>query len=208
MFFFFGYLFETPKPDFCSNGEQDGSEEGIDCGGSCLLECPTCNNDGVCEFDAVKETALHCPNDCSCGDDICDSSENEFTCASDCEKEETTCNNDGVCDFGETIDNCSNDCSQDTSNLEDTEEGGSTILTIFVIIILLAILGFGYYFFFMKKKSTKKPKGLGNLFKKSTPKIPKFPGSKPNVKHGSRNKELETELEQSLDEARKLMKGK
>ena len=33
-----------PQPDHCGNGQKDGDEEGIDCGGSCMADCACCSS--------------------------------------------------------------------------------------------------------------------------------------------------------------------
>ncbi|MDP6641843.1 MAG: prenyltransferase/squalene oxidase repeat-containing protein [Candidatus Nanoarchaeia archaeon] len=203
----------------CSNGEQDGNEEGIDCGGSCSNECPSCNNDGTCEYDTFGETSLQCPNDCSCEDNICDSTEKDSLsntyCPQDCQDE--ICNEDTFCDTGENEDNCPSDCGSPSSLTQETTEEGASFpfFAITIIVILGLAIVFGIYYY--SKKGKKKPNL--NLFGRFTkdngknkkpffkPEIPKFPGSKPSQKSKSKSN-LDKELEKSLEEARKLIKKK
>ena len=208
--------------NLCKNGKQDNNEEGIDCGGSCSAKCPSCNNDGICEFDTFGETALQCQNDCSCGDKVCDSTENDELsntyCPQDCKR--AVCNDNGLCELGENEDNCPNDCTISSgSEIEETEEESSfPFVSIIVIIVIGLIIVFSIYYF--TKKKGKKPEfnlfgkfGKGKETKENSrkeeplfkPEIPKFPGSKPSLKSQSK---LDEELEKSLEEARKLIKKK
>ncbi|MBI2667675.1 hypothetical protein HYX17_02795 [Candidatus Woesearchaeota archaeon] len=199
--------------NLCSNGKQDDNEEGIDCGGPCSKECPSCNNDGKCEFDTFGETSLQCPKDCSCGDDICDSTEKDRLsntyCAEDC-REELTCNDDGICDTGENSNNCPDDCEEQSTLVSEEQEGAGFPFTAIIIIVVIGlIIVFSIYYFTKKKKKpefnlfgrfAKEPKEKPS----SRPEIPKFPGSKPSLKET----DLDKELDRSLEEARKLIKRK
>jgi uncharacterized repeat protein (TIGR03806 family) len=67
----------------CSDGIQNQSETGVDCGGPCAA-CQTCGN-GTC---SASESCQTCSADCgvcaSCGDGTCSATESCSTCASDC----------------------------------------------------------------------------------------------------------------------------
>ncbi len=199
--------------NLCRNGKQDENEEGVDCGGPCANECPSCNNDGICEFTTFGETALQCPKDCSCGDNVCDATEKDDLsntyCPQDCKEE--ICNNDGFCDPGETTENCPKDCAAPSAITEEPpeKERKFPFVTILIIVVIGLAIVFGIYYFTKKRKkpefdlfgrfTKEKPREEKILLK---PEIPKFPGAKPSLKKSK----LDEELEKSLEEARKLIK--
>jgi RHS repeat-associated protein len=56
-------------PSYCGNGQKDGDETSIDCGGSCGSDCTV-------RCDSPNGTASHCSSDCPCsvGEGDCDTS--------------------------------------------------------------------------------------------------------------------------------------
>ncbi len=158
-----------------------------------------CNTNNECETD-LGETAENCV-DCSCGDSICDSSESFDSCSSDCEeettsKEEGICG-DGACDTGETAESCAADCKA-TSGM-----GFGTIL---VIILVALLIGVGAYFAYNKlnKPSQKTTSAFGAKPGYMAFKRPQQPAQA--AKPPAKAKGSESELEKSLEEARKLLR--
>lgn len=205
----------------CDDGIKNHGEDGIDCGGSCIKECDStedktttedktggsdCNKDGTCD-KSWGETYLNCPSDCSCGDSICDNDEIENNnCAEDCETTENT---------------------TDTTTV--AEEKSSFPWGTMIFILVLGIAGLGFYMYLKGKKgkggdSGKKSGGfLSGLFgskKKTTEKVDytSFPAksSGGNPVFGRFSKgglfgkkdDVDDELEKSINEANKLIKGK
>lgn len=177
--------------------------------------------DDICD-DYERESGT-CAQDCGappaeCGDDICSEGE-DVSCPSDCEGE--ACNSDGVCDLEFEDCDCS-DCEEE--DFCKAESRGRGLLWTFLLIILIA-LGGGAYFFFIRKKGPgekpsyslygpsaparrepAKPGTKGSFFARPSqpaPRRPIFGGAKPAEKKSK----LDSEIERSIEEAKKLIKG-
>ena len=158
-----------------------------------------CNEDNVCD-SLDGETAENCV-DCSCGDEVCDSSEDSDSCPDDCEAEKTAeeseCGN-GLCEDDESEDSCPDDCKA-------AEEGAGfgTVLLIMLIVLLVGVGGFLAYKKFAQK-GAQKPKPSSPFapnssyapFRRVQPQQPARPAAA----------RTESQLQKSLDEARKLLR--
>ncbi len=185
-------------------------------------EPSACNNDNTCNFG---ETALECPNDCSCGDNKCDSSESSLICPLDCKEEQTgneviLCGNNAVdeneeCD-GSDDKNCPGLCNLDCTCKKEEKSSG-----FFKYILILIILGIGLFFLYKKfgnniiskfkqKKQPSKPT-FGSI-QNQQPRVEKteFKGpinllkSVANAEPGRKSR-IEEDLEKSLKEAKKIL---
>lgn len=151
-----------------------------------------CNENGICDY-FMGETSLNCVPDCSCGDGICDDSEDETICLEDCEAEEPE--EEFYDDYG----------------FDEEEEGGG-FLFFFVILIILAVLGgLGYFYykkFYLTGKQIFKFKPKTPPLLKQQTKIYKRPTYQQIYqKPASQRKTLaEKQLEESLEEAKKLLR--
>ncbi len=240
----------------CNDGQKStaSAEEGIDCGGYCSKECSNvCTVNNKCEQDLIEkynlpenENSQNCPEDCSCGDEICDDYERESgTCTEDCPVEaaaecgdgictegedvscpkdcEGVCNTDGTCDEGEGCD-CA-DCAEEEMCTGKAKGGMKWI------IILLIIIAFGgvAYFFLTRKKGGKAEgpsydlygRGMGSSQARAPPEKPKAKGSffseltkpkqaapqGPVFSRGETKSKLDEDIEKSIREAKKLIKG-
>ncbi len=182
----------------CYNNIQDGDEEGVDCGGSCLSDC--CIVDGYCDVDN-GEDASNCLADCNnyCGDGYCQSGE-------DCAK-------DGC--YLETE-------AEEEPQEEQKEEGSLAWLWILLIIILIGLFGAagyvaykqGYFDSLLSKLSggSKKPKAKGtkSAYTPYSSKLSamKKPATKPKYSAPVRlmgKSRLDKELDKSISEAKKLL---
>jgi len=183
--------------------------------------------DGICD-DYEKETG-ECTQDCGvsaesvCGDGICGSGE-DVSCPDDCIGD-YVCNNDGICDLelGEGCD-CS-DCEE-----EDFCVGERSGFMLILIILIILVVGGGVFFFVTKKrgkpkkpsygvgpsftpKMPEKPKGKGSFFsglmKPKAPAQPQRPAYRapPTQATPSRESRVDSALEKSIREAKKLIKG-
>lgn len=190
-----------------------------------------CPNDCYCGDDLCDDYEREsgtCTSDCGaaadeCGDGICDEGE-DVDCPSDCEGE-VFCNSDGVCDLESEDCDCG-DCAEE----DFCAEGGSSWLLWSLLILVLLALGGGAYFFLVKKKG--KPQGQSyNLFGRgagpsvSSRSAPAKPGAKgsffgkpsqpaaprrPVLSRGTKpakKSRLDSEIERSIEEAKKLIKG-
>ncbi len=221
----------------CTNGLTDPFEEGIDCGGPCTAECAVkaeCVVNDICET-SYGETAENCDADCYCGDGSCDNSEDELSCAEDCEgvSSEPYCG-DGSCDADEDEESCSIDCSTAQPPDDSTTGGGFGIwLWAFLIIVLI---GGGVYLWYRRKqnggKSKPTPPRYGSMSSPVQEKKedkPMFESLFTNLKKDkdqkksqqyqmpvqqsrpsqpSRNSQIESELDKSIAEAKKLLNDK
>jgi Metallo-peptidase family M12/Secretion system C-terminal sorting domain len=103
----------------CTDGIQNGTETGVDCGGNCPA-CPTCN-DGV---QNGGETGIDCGGNCSacptCNDGIQNGTETGTDCGGIC----TACPtcNDGIQNGSETGIDCGGNCTPCPTN-------GNTVIT-------------------------------------------------------------------------------
>ncbi len=95
----------------CSDGEQNGNETAIDCGGPDCDPCPTCT-DGI---QNGSETGVDCGGDCddcpTCSDGIQNGTETGVDCGGDCDACETTVDEDKA-NIQKTFDdllNCTSD---------------------------------------------------------------------------------------------------
>ena len=112
-----------------------------DCSGfdtSACFDCPTCDNDGVCE---LGEDCFNCPNDCVsgttpgavCGNGLCEAGDGEtcLTCPTDCNgKTNGRPTNRFCCGFGDgySPDGCAGDSRCTTGGFvctTDPSSGGS-----------------------------------------------------------------------------------
>lgn len=227
-------LFDKACDSVCnSDGECDNDL--IDYGYTDNEDSENCDDcwcgDEVCD-DYERETG-ECVKDCGapparCGDGTCDEGE-DVSCPQDCT--EGVCNSDGVCDDDEDCD-CS-DCWGEDICAEVSE--GSGLMWILIIIVVLA-LGGGAYFFYTKKKGGKpqgpsyasynrgagpsfpsraapgKPGPKGSFFsgltKPRQPAAPQGPSLRREVTPVRKKKsKLDEEIEKSIKEAKKLIKG-
>jgi hypothetical protein len=203
--------------DLVSQGYSD-NEDSQNCPGDCSCGDEICDDyereSGTCTEDCPTEV------EAKCGDGNCDEGE-DVSCPEDCTG---NCNDDGTCDANEGCD-CG-DCTAD----DKCAEGGSSLKWIIILLILIA-LGGGAYFFFTKKKGGKaegpsydlysrgmgtspsrgppeKPKAKGSFFSEAKPKQ-SAPVQRPFL--SSRGEEakskLDEEIEKSIGEAKKLIKG-
>lgn len=194
------------------------NEDSQKCPGDCWC------GDEICD-DYERESG-ECPLDCpvsievKCGDGICSEGE-DVSCPEDCV--EAVCNYDGVCDSDEGCD-CSDCFEEDICK----EEGGIGFKWILIILIILALVG-GAYFFFTKKKPKPGPsygfgRGAAPSPKREEPKKPGPKGSffsdlfKPKqpvqqvpplrrASEAPKKSKLDEEIEKSIKEAKKLIKG-
>lgn len=203
----------------CSNGKIDAKtfEDGVDCGGACQNECPEadCVVNDKCEIE-YYENSNNCVDDCSCGDNICDGYENsQGTCQKDCGEIsiEAECG-DLICE-GDEINTCPDDCKEEEP-IDKEKEGFPWI----IVIIILILIGAGAFIYFKYYKKPRKPKF--DLFGKGPdrnvrPEYMAFDGEKREIKkpliiadkkEPARTSAIEKELEKSIEEAKKLIKGK
>ena len=210
----------TEIDELCENNKIDSEtfvrEEGIDCGGACPNECPEadCTVNDICELEFYEDSE-NCKEDCTCGDGTCDGYENsQRTCARDCPGAgltEAECGN-SVCETNEEL-TCASDCEK--SEEEILEEKGSTIWIFLVLLLLVGIGGVVYW----KYKKPKKQKL--NYFDyenrdREKPEYKAFGGEKKETKspllklsrEPSKGSAIDKELEKSIEEAKRLIKGK
>lgn len=251
----YGEEIAVELPGCVVNGVKDGAEEGLDCGSLCPISCEgasecgdgvcsmdeklsgscdkdcvtqaTCDRNGKCDTDFF-ENSQNCPQDCSCGDEICDNLESsDQSCAQDCGAVGAKCGND-IVETGEDCDGtedsaCPGECSE-TCSCPVKEESKSRWWLWLLILIILGVVG---WYFYNKKKSGKGPgkpeegKGVFSFFKKKPEsKKPEFkpftsrlPEQKPLQKifvqkpmlRKQEKTRVEDELEKSLREAKKLL---
>lgn len=118
---------ETPAS--CSNGEQNGAETGVDCGGPA---CQGCSIGGQCQSNQDCQSGLCKNNTCkapSCSDGVKNQGEGDVDCGQVCTTEK-------LCDIGDTCDtgaDCtSKNCNDDTGICEaasctnDKQDGDET----------------------------------------------------------------------------------
>ncbi|MEM4266732.1 MAG: prenyltransferase/squalene oxidase repeat-containing protein [Candidatus Nanoarchaeia archaeon] len=179
---------------------------------NCPEDCKI--GDGICD---EKETHENSPDDCPeevCDHDgICDEGETEEGCPSDCA---VTCNEDGTCDEGES---CS--CA-DCKNEEMCKVVGKGKFPWWIVVILLfLLLAVVIYMIYMKKKKGKEKPGLFGFGKPllKKPEIKEFKPIGPiretksekgvTISMPTRPKatpsKVESELEKSIKEAKKLL---
>ncbi len=204
---------EEEKVKLCSNNEVDECEEGVDCGGFC----------NACEGEQEPkgtETSKECEanSDCDTGQECvggkCQSKEEE--------PPEEECKSDDECSDGE-------ECKSGKCLPKE----GRSLWWLWLLIILIVIGGGGAFFYLYYVKSGKA--GLGHLFKKK-PKGPTFeqfkiqqefkpqpiqrqqvgqparrtifPAARGPVTRGPAKSKEDLELERSLKEAERIIKGK
>jgi len=168
----------------------------------------TCDRDGFCD-ETLGEDEDTCPSDCV---DISDRTPREQPI------EQTPCDENGFCDreSGEDEINCPVDCAKEITDTivpkepttEENSSSGNILLFIVLIIIVLGII------FFVYKKLKK---GKGNKLEPKTPFRPfsvqlnqktqknDF-GSKLFKPLPQKRTVVETELEKSIEEAKRLLK--
>jgi len=141
----------------CYDGEKNGNEEGIDCGGDCPpceeIKCPNCNNRKKdCNEEGIDCGGPDCP---PCGSARKKAAKPKKEEKEEEEEEEPFICGDGVCDeeLGENPENCPEDCKKFP-------------IGILIFIILLLILGGGGFFawklgYLQKFIKIKKPKKEG-----------------------------------------------
>jgi len=180
--------------------DPDLGETADSCTDCILLETGgACNNDGVCDY-LDGESTDNCI-DCFCGDNICDNSETSNSCSDDCQAETTPTQEsfcgDNVCDFDETADSCPNDCQ--------SAGGGIGFGTILIIILIIALVGIGAYFGYKKFKKPSQPAAKQSPFgpRQGAAPLKRTASAKPQTKKPSGS---ESQLQKSLEEARKLLK--
>lgn len=204
--------------DLVSQGYSD-NEDSQNCPGDCSC------GDEICD-DYEMESGT-CTEDCpttltgECGDGYCDEGE-DVDCPEDCTG---NCNDDTICDEAEGCD-CG-DCAAE----DRCAEGGSSLKWIIILLIIIA-LGGGAYFFFTKKKGGKaegpsygtygrglgpslsrtppeKPKAKGSFFAEAKPKQAAAPVQRSFLSSKSEQvkSKLDEEIEKSIREAKKLIKG-
>ena len=154
-----------------------------------------CNEDNVCD-ESFGENALLCPKDCSCGDKVCDSSESSSSCSEDCKEVESQ--------------------NEPVEKIEEPKEEQEkrSFGFLWFILIFLVLAGLGYLVYkkfgsslFVKQKSKERQ---SFILPRVEPKKTEFKGPidllKPikTVRTESKSK-VETDLEKSLREARKLL---
>ena len=152
-----------------------------------------CNEDNKCD-ENFGENSLICPNDCSCGDNICDSSETSSSCSEDCKE---TGENEELPEE-----------TQEETPEEEKQERSFGFLWFILVALILGALGFLAY----KKLPAlaKKPKEKPTLIiPRVEPKKIEFKGPlnilKPIKNVKASTSKVEEELEKSLREARKLL---
>jgi len=170
----------------------------------------TCDNDGVCEAE-LGEDEDTCPRDCLAP---------EEKKPKEGDRVVEVCNNDGTCEreAGEDEINCPTDCVEGVEGEVEKkpevreEKGIGGTLIIIIVIVLLVVLGFFGYKKFKGKKEEKKPEGRFE-FKPFTAQLSKAKGEqKPSFgaklfKPAPQKKTaIESELEKSIEEAKKLLK--
>ncbi len=178
----------------CQNSVKDGDETGIDCGG---LDCSACTEAASCSSDI----------DCSFGE--------ECVLGECVQKTEITstpeCETDDECDEGEEC--VDNKCVAE----EETPPAEESSLWWLWLIIILLILGGGFFFYVKFIKTGKisfKKKSKGQTFedyrRSAETRPPQRPITRPvapvRPSPGAKAKE-DDELEKSLKEAQKLLKG-
>ena len=202
----------------CSNGKIDAKtfEEGLDCGGACPEECPeaSCVVNQQCEVEYYEDSD-NCSEDCSCGEGVCDGYENsQGTCQQDCGEVSAGAEcGDLICEGDETS-TCPDDCEE--KPIVPPERGFPWV----VVIIIFVLIGAGIFVYFKYYKKPKRPKF--DLFGRSNdrttkPEYKAFGGEKRELKtpmitadkkEPARTSAIERELEKSIEEAKKLIKGK
>lgn len=217
----------------CTNSLKDAFEEGIDCGGPCSSSCSNanvCEVNGVCET-SYGETSSNCNEDCYCGDSVCDSSEDELSCPDDCSGIDSSYCGDGYCDsLTEDDSTCPSDCSDGSAPPVKPSSSGGISIWVWALIFLL-IIGAGAYVWYKRKNKPKaQPSrpgftGLSNdkkkedkpffesVFtslkkgdKKSSQPEMKMPSSQASRPVSRGKTEVESELDKSIAEAKKLLK--
>ncbi len=178
----------------CQNAEKDADEDGLNCGG---LDCQPCTGEVGCSSDT----------DCSFGEE-CVLGE----CVQKAETPVSECETDNDCDEGEKCDS-GNCVAEEEAPPADKESS----LWWLWLIILLVVLGGGFLFYtkFIKTgKITFKKKPKGPTFDQYRRQVETRPPQRPITRPavpikqgpGIKSKE-EDELERSLKEAQKLLKG-
>jgi hypothetical protein len=114
-----------PACPTCSDGVQNGTETGIDCGGSCPA-CPTC-------FDGIRngnETGVDCGGSCmacpTCTDGIQNGTETGIDCGGSCPACPTTTCTDGVQNGTETGIDCGGSCPACPTCIDGIQNGNET----------------------------------------------------------------------------------
>ena len=219
---------------FCSNGQQDEDEEGVDCGGSCISDC-----------QAQSGSGEECSTSWDCtGTLICDSTTKvcvessdigtkdiEFSCADfkdddndgkiDCDDPDcsldSTCKGGGSGKKGCTKDSeCSTDKKCKDGKCVISEEMSTTILIIIIVIAAL-LIGGGVFFYIQYVKTGKfsfgkKPKNTFDDFKKGfdfKPVSPARPAMRQTFKPVNKpvgKSQAESDLDKSIKEAEALLK--
>ena len=186
-------------------------------------ELSKCNEDSVCGFG---ETALICPNDCSCGDDKCDDSESFDSCPADCE-ETTETEETNLCGNNELDDNeqcdgsldeaCPENCDN-TCQCSETKSSFGFVKYLIILIILCVGLFFAYKKFgpsLMSLKGTKtnyqKPNfSFKDIQLSRQPERTEFKGPMNPLKSiskidSNKKSKVEEDLERSLKEAKRYL---
>jgi len=181
---------------------------------------------GECEQDCPTEVADEC------GDGTCGTGE-DTTCPEDCETEK--CDNDGECDTADGEGCTCADCAANPECTGKT--GGGKMKWIIILLLLIACGGGAYFFLTGKKGKSEeqspfgtfkpgsfggsllsrgppeKPKGKGSFFAEaSKPKQQaSTPSYTPPARYGGSTRtssdKADDELEKSINEAKKLIKG-
>ncbi|MBU2638596.1 MAG: hypothetical protein KJ955_06495 [Nanoarchaeota archaeon] len=194
-------------PEICNDDGLCDYEAGED-SENCPEDCPSdeeplpdtygddCEVNNLCETD-FEETTENCPDDCTCGDGICDDYEDaEGSCDEDCVSSDA-------------------DSTVDADQMQDEPSGSSAMTWVIIILIILIVVAGGI--FAVKKfggaaKPKQKPGSPGYSFPRPTGMPPVSPTKVPPMKQMTTRsafkpaaKSKDTELEKSLEEARKLL---
>jgi hypothetical protein len=82
-----------PPAPSCSDGAQNGTETGVDCGGSCPTACPTCSDGAQNGTETGVDCGGSCPTACpSCSDGAQNGTETGVDCGGSCPNACPTCN--------------------------------------------------------------------------------------------------------------------
>ena len=115
----------SPSDDPCMNGEQDGDESDVDCGGS----CDPCPAGGKCESDEDCETMICGGGFCqspTCYDEIQNGNEEGVDCGGSCPNScvDDGCTSNNQCDAGQYCDTDEGICKDSScdNGVLDTQE--------------------------------------------------------------------------------------